>query len=227
MEEAAKSSRHIVTVMLVLANLLVLTLYAGGWAHAPSSASGKAAGGGGNPLFVQGGTKKIIREPIINKEPIEIGDVKFKGRAVKFGDDLDGDETWLKDVSVKVRNVSDKTITCVSLAFVFPDNVRADAVITHHVFLGRRPDFFPLTSRNEPLRLAPGESATVSLTSHLDEIKSLVEPRYGWVGNVNQVAVNLSDALFEDGTLYSGGAVFRRNPDASSPRKWLIIRNPQ
>ena len=226
MEEAPKSPRHIVTAMLVLANLLVLTLYAGGWAHAPSSASGKAAGGGGNPLFVQGGAKKIIREPIINREPVEIGDVKVKGKAVKFGDEIDGDETWLKDVTVKVRNISDKPITYFRITFVFADPVPG-AVNTQNVMLGRRPDFFPLTSRNEPLRLAPGESVTVSLAAYFDEIKSLVEPRHGWIGNVNQVAVSLGDALFEDGTLYSGGSIFRRNPDESSRRKWLITRDPR
>ncbi|HEY9286030.1 MAG TPA: hypothetical protein VIP46_21445 [Pyrinomonadaceae bacterium] len=224
MEKAAKSPRQIVTVMLVLANVFVLTLYAGGWSHAPSGASGKAAGGGG-PLFLQGGAKKIIREPIINREPVEIGDVRFKSKAVKFGDELDGDETWLRDVSVKVRNVSDKTITYFRLNFVFADP-RPGAVNTQNVMLGRRTDF-PMTSRNEPLRLAPGESATVSLAAYFDEIKSLVEPRHGWIGNVNEVAVSLGDALFEDGTLYSGGAVFRRNPDESSPRKWLIIRDSQ
>lgn len=226
MEEAAKSPRRLVTVMLILANVFVLTLYAGGWAHAPSNASGKAAGGGGNPLFVQGGPKKIIREPIINREPVEIGDVTVKGKAVKFGDEIDGDEAWLRDVTVTVRNVSDKPITYVGLSFVFPDPIIPGAVNTQNVFLGRRPDY-PMTTRNEPIRLAPGESATVSLAAYFDEIKSLVEPRYGGVGNVNQVAVNLSDALFEDGTLYSGGAVFRRNPDQSSPRKWLIIRDSQ
>ncbi|HLL74336.1 MAG TPA: hypothetical protein VK421_03655 [Pyrinomonadaceae bacterium] len=224
MENTGKSSQHKITVTLVLANMLVLTLHAG-WVHASSSASSKA-GGGGTPISAQGGGRRIIRESAHNKEPVEIGDVKFKGKAIKFGEEIDGDETWLRDVSVRVKNVSDKTITYLRLDFVFPDPIRPGAVNTQNVFLGRRYDV-PMTSRNEPLRLEPGESATVSLAAHFDEIKSLVEPRYGAVGNVRQVAVNLADALFEDGTLYSGGAVFRRNPDESSPRTWLIIRDQQ
>ena len=224
MENAGKPSRHGIAVTLLLANMLVLALHAG-WTHAPSGASVKAAGPA-RATSAQGGGKKIIREPVLSKEPVEIVDVKFKGKAVKFGDEVDGDETWLKDVTLKVRNVSDKPITYLRLDLVFPDPFIPGAVNTQNVMLGQRADL-PMTSRNQPLRLEPGQSATVSLAAYFDEIKSLVETRYGWVRNVSQVAVNLGDALFEDGTLYFGGSVFRRNPDASSPRKWLIIRDPQ
>jgi hypothetical protein len=90
------------------------------------------------------------------------------------------------------------------------------------VFGGRRSDV-PTLQGNPPLLLMPNQSTEFSLAAEFDELKRLIEPRHSRVGAINDINVRLGEVMFEDGTLYSGGAIFKRNPDASDPRKWLRV----
>jgi len=205
-----------VTVALILANLCVLTLYVSGWSRATL-----------RPAARQNMGRAVVRELPLDNEPVEIGDLKVKGKPFKLGDRfINGEDTWLKEVVFKVKNKSKKPITYVRLDLTFPETTATGNVLFHQVFLGRRPDIPSLRS-NKPLMLAPHESMDVSLAPEFDQVKRMIEFRHSAVGTINEVVVRLGEAMFEDGTLYSGGALFRRNPDPSSPRKWVILNEQQ
>jgi hypothetical protein len=62
------------------------------------------------------------------------------------------------------------------------------------------------------------------MESHFDSIKRLIESR-GRLENVNDVDINVQEVMFADGTLYSGDAIWKPNPDTSSPHKWVKVRD--
>lgn len=211
MNKRASASRKVITVALALANLCVLTLYVSGWSNAPLRTNARQAPG-----------KAVLREHPAPDEPVEIGDIKIKGKSVKFEDRVEGDDTWLREVTLKVRNKSKKAITYLRLDFTFPETASTGKVLFHQVFGGRRSDV-PTLRGNPPLLLMPNQSTEVSLAAEFDELKRLIEPRHSRVGAINEINVRLGEVMFEDGTLYSGGAIFKRNPDESDPRKWLRV----
>lgn len=211
MNKRAPASRKLITVALALANLCVLTLYVTGWSHsAPRTAARQASG------------RAVLRERPAPDEPVELGDVKIKGKPVKFADRVEGDDAWLREVTLKVRNTSKKAITYLRLDLTFPETAATGGVLFHQVFGGRRSDV-PMLEGNPPLLLMPNQSTEVSLAAEFDKLKRLIEPRHSTVGAINEVNVRLGEVMFEDGTLYSGGAIFKRNPDQSGPRKWLRV----
>ena len=204
--------RKRITLALVLANLSVLTLYVTGWAFAPPRS------------LNQDDKKTVARDLPSPNEPVELSDIKFKGKAVKFDEKFEGHNTWLRDVTFKVKNKEKKPITYLRLDFIFPETSSTGPVMLHQLYLGRRFDV-PSMSHQEPLRLLPNESTEISLQLQFEDIKNLVESRLPSIGKINKVNVRLGEAMFEDETLYSGGATFKRNPDPNSPRKWIIVRD--
>lgn len=211
MNKPASAARKLVTVALALANLCVLTLYVGGWSHATTTAR-------------QTPGRAVLRELPAPDEPVELGDVKIKGKPVKFADRVADDDTWLREVSLKVKNRSKKSITYLRLDLTFPETAATGNVLFHQVFVGRRSDV-PTLRDNPPLLLMPNRSTDVSLAAQFDALKRMIELRHSAVGTINEVKVRLGEVMFEDGTLYSGGAVFKRNPDQSSPRKWVRVED--
>jgi hypothetical protein len=213
MNNPAPALHNRITVVLVLANLCVLTLYVGGWSPATPRTPARQASG-----------RAVLRERPAPAEPVELGDVKIKDKPVKFGDRFEGDDSWLKEVKLKVKNTSKKPITYLRLDLTFPETASTGSVLFHQIFVGRRPDV-PTLQGNLPLLLMPNHSTEVSLAAEFDELKKLIELRHSPVGYVNEVNVRLGEVMFEDGTLYSGGAIFKRNPDQSSPRKWVLVKD--
>lgn len=215
MHKYTSPPRRRITAALVLANLCVLTLYVSGWSYGPPRIPG-----------AQGGGRAVVREHPLNNEPVDIGDIKFRGGGRKFGERFEGGDAWLKDITLKVKNKSEKPVTYLRLDLTFPETRATGNVMLHQLYLGHRSDI-PSLLNNQPLLLMPDESLDISLSSQFEEIKRMIEGRQPPVGNIGELVVRLGEVMFEDGTLYSGGALFKRNPDADSPRKWAILTEEQ
>ena len=91
----------------------------------------------------------------------------------------------------------------------------------HQIFLGVDPD---RTLARPELRLAPNESMEIPLIARHDDIKKLVESRLS-IENITEMEIRIHQVLFNDGTLFETGALYRRNPDPNDPRKWIKIDN--
>lgn len=94
--------------------------------------------------------------------------------------------------------------------------------MTRQLFFGQRPDF-TWTLNNPILYLAPNEMKEISLEPEYRGIKKLIELRQLPIEKIKKVVIRTSETMFEDGTLYSGGFIYRRNPDPNSGKKWLKI----
>ncbi len=200
---------------LVLANLFVFALHVSGRAYVLQGQSG-----------TQGRGRAISREHAPDNEPVIISDIRVRGNPIRFGERFDGNDTWLREITFKVKNRSNKPITYLRLDFLFPETRATGPVMAQQLFLGQRADITSSLS-NEPLLLMPNESVEVSLDSQFERFRALIQHRYPSIDHINEITVSLGEVMFEDGTLYSGGDVFRRNPDPNSPRRWVLVTDGQ
>jgi len=209
-------NRRAITITLTIANLCLFVMYVGAWI---------------NPLAQN--QKAIIRRLTLEKYPVEIS-FKLKGQPVHAREavrpeegiraqEFEGDPDWLKDLTIKLRNTSGKTITYIVLMLDFPEVTKNGRTAEHQIHLGVDPD---RKFQRPELRLAPNETIEIPLAARYADIKTLVET----AGNlppekVSKVLVDFYSAFFDDETLFEAGTLFRRNPDQNGSPKWLKIDN--
>ena len=70
--------------------------------------------------------------------------------------------------------------------------------------------------------MTPNQTVEIPLAQSSEEIETLGELGASLkIENINKLAVEFQSALFEDGTLFQAGMMFRPNPDQNDPRKWI------
>ena len=199
-----------ITTTLIIANLCFFVLYGSGWTHAKSR-------------IAQQNEKTVSKHPAPRNEPLEIIDIRTQTKTVKLGEGFEDESDWLKHLTFKVKNKSDKAITFLQIDLDFPETEKtAGAIMMHQIFLGQRPDV-KSTLRKPPLYIKPNETIEISLEPIYGDIKTLIELKHPSVEVINKLTIRTGDIMFEDATLYSGGLLHRRNPDPNSPRKWVEI----
>ena len=189
-------------LLLVVANISLVVVYVSGWTPRP-----------------QNNKKTVVLPPSFVKEPVAIT-IKHRGQQVKGNDEFDGDADWLKEVTLKLTNVSDKTITYIAIHLIFPETATAEKASTglHQIEFGIHPD---VPSNRAPIVFRPGDSMEVALGSEYAEIKKLVEQRVP-IDKINKVIARPQTAIFDDGTQFFAGMLYRRDPN--NPRQWIPIK---
>lgn len=194
-----------ITILLVVANVCVLALYLVGW----------TAG-------AQQRERVVAQNSVIKNGPVEIAEIRTQGRAVQAGETFEDGEEWLKNIEFKLTNKWDKAITYVVLNVDFPETRKTGSMMMYSLYLGQQPEVRSTLS-NMPLRLAPTESVEVSLSPEFERIKKFIESRQPSLGDIHELSVWLDQVMFEDGTIYAAGSLYRRNPDVHSPQKWMPL----
>jgi len=183
-----------------------------------------------SPL-VQNKKRSILQRLTYAKYPVEIS-FQLKGQPLKNeesldglrSNDFDGDGDWLKDLTIKIKNTSGKTITWMLVNLEFPEVTKDGAVALHQIFLGVDPDApFP----RPELRLLPNQTLEISLNEKYDDLKRLVNVIGSGmpVESVSKLLVEFHAALFDDDTRFFLGYMYRRNPVQGDPQKWIKIDN--
>jgi hypothetical protein len=179
-------------------------------------------------------SKTIIQKLTLYKYPV-VTSFELKGEPLKFKETIDTNEgwrrfefeaadDWLNELTVKITNVSDKPITYLNLNLHFPEVTKNGRSALHQIFIGVDPDRKFLRPE---LHLKPKETLAIPLSEHYLAIKSLADTVAKFaVENVTTVWVEFHAALFDDGTLFEVGIMFRRNSDATDARKWIPIDKP-
>jgi hypothetical protein len=109
------------------------------------------------------------------------------------------------------------------LDLTFPETSTSEQprVGLHQVFLGVDPERGFVRPE---LRLPPNDSIEIPLAARFKDIRDLVERRVK-IEEITQMEVRIHQVLFDDGTLFETGSMYRRNPDPNDPRKWIKIQN--
>ncbi|MDQ3821210.1 MAG: hypothetical protein M3362_26505 [Acidobacteriota bacterium] len=156
---------------------------------------------------------KVIERENFPNPPFEIVELKATTRPLKFGEKFDDDEEWLKKINFKLKNNSDKAIVHIIMYLEFPETASTGLMMSYPLQYGQRPKVKVVTGK--PISLPKGETVSVSLTDvQYNELKRFIETRQS-LNSINKVIVNVPSVYFEDGTLWSGGTMYR--PDATAP----------
>jgi len=184
--------------------------------------------------FAQTSTKVIIQRLTIVKYPVVLS-FELKGEPLKFKETVDtmegerslgfeADKDWLSELTVKIKNVSGKTITYIQVNLNFPEVTRNGRSASRQLFLGVDPD--RKFSRPD-LLLAPNEVVEVDLSKETKSLQRLVQTVSGFsLEAVTRVWVEFHAALLDDDELFQAGQYYRRNSDPSAPVKWTPIEKP-
>ncbi len=208
--------------------VVVLCLIISGWAFANTDVTGLVALAKYNIVgLFQDQERIILLARPDKKDPLEITEIKVKEseekeKVIRFGEKFIEDGQWLKKANFKIHNKHTKPITYVQINIDFPETEATGIMMQHQLFLGQHPVFKkPINAT--PLQIMPGESLEVSLAPEYGEIKKMIELRNPPIDYISKILIRLSEVGFEDGTIYSGEEIFRRNPDPNSFPKWLKV----
>ena len=85
--------------------------------------------------------KVILQDvPFNGKDPLEITEIKVKGKAIKVAEKFVEDGEWLNETTFKLRNTYSKPITSVQINIHFPETKATGIMQQHQIFLGQHPD---------------------------------------------------------------------------------------
>ncbi len=168
---------------------------------------------GSLPAFAQVNERTIIISDD-RRSPMKIMSVRTKGRKVESNKPFVDDDDWLKELTVDVRNASDKTLTFLQLELFFPrpqpDAKKPGASFT--LDFGDNPFGYDSAAAMPPLSvkpIPPGEHLEITLTDNrLSALSTLLIDTGFFVTSKLEIRVNLIG--FNDGTAWSGQMVQRQ-----------------
>jgi len=164
-------------------------------------------------VFAQVNERTIIIKDD-RRSPIKIMSVHTKGRKVESNQPFVDDDDWLKELTVDVRNASDKMLSFLQLELFFP-RLQPDAVKPGTSFtldFGDNPFGYDSAAAMPLLSvtpISPGEHLEISLTENrFSALSALLIDTGFLVTNKLELRVNLIG--FSDGTAWSGQMVQRQ-----------------
>jgi hypothetical protein len=148
---------------------------------------------------------------------------------------FDADSDWLRNITFKLKNVSDKKITYIAFFLIFPETAkapprsglnlptvkpssRARSEGMHQIFFGVDPNG---KFQRPVLNLAPGETLEVSLAPEYPQINTLVRVLDFPIDQITQIEVEIHASLFDDGSLFEAGMMYQRDP--KDPHHWITV----
>lgn len=177
-----------------------------------------------NRFYLQDPAERSIEKPIQHKEPVEMEDIQVRDnqglKSVKPGAKFRGNEDWLKGLTLRLKNTSDKSIVYAEVRVYVPTSETEDKPVAFSLRYGVMPrlgsDNLGL-SPSQPI--AHGRSVTVVLSDDDYELaKNIVREKRGDV-NFNHVEIRVGMIVFDDGTAWKNGYSIRRDPN--NPERWV------
>lgn len=166
-------------------------------------------------------TQRVVEETSLKKEPIEIAELKLKGKRVSVGQPFLSGEDWLEGMTFKLKNTSGKVLRRAELELEFPEIKLDSGTFLFTIHSGQIPGV-PDSDSTEMPSVQPDETFEVKFD---DRTYTSLRQRVLHGVSVTKVRVLISTVYFADGTAYHHGFWHRRDPN--NPRRWLIIDQPR
>lgn len=165
---------------------------------------------------------KLVDQQRFENEPVEVVEVKAKGKRVKIGKRFDDDDDWVKGMAWTVKNTSSKPITYMAVSLDFPETKSSGNVMTFTLRYGQNLRAPALSG--EPIYLMPGDTMPVALSDlKYEELQKFIELRHP-VKSLREVSLRMFEVRFADGTVWSGGSFFK--PDPNNSKKLVPVEEP-
>jgi hypothetical protein len=164
------------------------------------------------------GTKMVYIDAQYRVDPVTItevtvGDQQIQpglstgAREVRPGTPFQADEDWLKNMSISLKNRTNKAIDRAEVMLYFLGASASQPVAAYVITLGQRHESDSFTSRGQrrppepnkqPLLCVPGQTLVVRVGDYVDEIQSIVEEKVPF-SQVTRVAIQRTRFFFVDG----------------------------
>jgi hypothetical protein len=205
-----RTKQHAKLVAAALAVLACLVLSELGRPIAPVAAATGALGTKMVYIDAQYPVDPVtITKVIVGDQDIQPG-LSTGAREVQPGTPFQADEDWLKNMSISLKNRTDKVIVRAEVQLWFPDTgdgSTSQPVTVYTMTLGQRPESDSFASHGQklppepgkpPLLIAPGKTVVVRVADYLDAIQSLVEAKLSFT-QVTRLAIQRLKFYFADG----------------------------
>lgn len=112
-----------------------------------------------SPVLAAQDTKVVLKKEVYPNEPIELVDLRVKEKQIRISEYFDSDKDWYKNMSLLVKNISDKTIVYLELELEIPKSGTMERPVVVPFVFGELPSTAGSVS-NIPAskRIAPNKS---------------------------------------------------------------------
>jgi hypothetical protein len=181
-------------ILVLLTGLIYTTLDSSG-ISVISSASSSA--------FAQK-KERTLRHRRFPVEPVRIVHVKNLRRTLTLGGKFLEEDDWLKDLTILLKNTSDKTITFIGieLHFIKPGAPEDEPIYAHQLF------YSPPYAPQEPI--ASGKKAEIKLTGKDFEMINRYLGQDNYPSGAVEVEIVVDEVKFDDGTFWRSGQFHER-----------------
>jgi hypothetical protein len=170
--------------------------------------------------------ERLIEKRSDFNPPVKITLARTKKRAIKFEEGFLDDDDWLKGLTVRLANVSGKTVTHidVEMAFTRPENQAQERTAMWHLEYGFSPLWFKPEETIPPPQakpILPGDIVELTLSDKdFDDLKLFLKETKN-PASIKKIELRVIAIGFSDGTVWNFGHMYRRDPKA--PRGWRLI----
>lgn len=172
---------------------------------------------------------KIYREP-----PAEIVEVKVKGAPVEPGQKFTGDSDWFSDMTITIKNISDKPIVFATVAVMAPHEkngarVKVEGGDLHELIELTYGDAPPWPGKPASYRvppLAPGQTTEVLFDDKSRDLFCSRLRLHDASTDIPELTLSVYQVAFEGDSdkLWMHGFWLRR--DSKDPMRWITIDFP-
>lgn len=164
--------------------------------------------------------RKEISKATFDPEPVEIVEITSDGKKLKLNEKFTQEDDWLKDFTIKFKNISGKPILYVSIVIGFPETDSTGNRMVYFLKYGVNP-LIQKNGKDDFMLLAPDETVEVKLTPEKrTKLKDFLAQRH-FLADLTKAHLTLMVVHFEDGTYWSAGSIFR--PDPNKPGKFIAV----
>lgn len=165
---------------------------------------------------------KILEKGKDYDPPVKITLVKSKIGVIETDKKISASDDWLKGLTIRVQNESEKVVSglVIFIQFRRPANQAKELDLVAPIPYGRdplaSPEEAPATT-DEPI--LPGQTKDIALSDQAyDSLRSILD-NLNYPANIKSVKLTVKIIGFQDGTSWSNGKIFRRDPN--NPGKWI------
>lgn len=156
--------------------------------------------------------EKIIKKVTFDNEPIEFLKLESDGKTVKPDEKFIQEDDWLKDFTIKFKNISGKPIVFVSIVILFPETGPNGLPMSYPLNYGVHP-LSKIINKDKLRLLAPNNTAEVKLSDEdFKQLKQFLLSR-NLLSDLTEVNFRITSVHFEDGTHWAGGTYWIPDPD--------------
>ncbi|MDT4954336.1 MAG: hypothetical protein QOJ02_2474 [Acidobacteriota bacterium] len=164
--------------------------------------------------------ERLLEKQVHRKEPLRVKAIKREKDDVLISKKFLAGDDWLKGLSFRLENISDKNIVFVQLEVEFPrsDDV-PPLVFPLQYGAGLAPNDSAPANRVTPIR--PGEDVVLSLSdAQYDGLQQLLgEMKYS--KSIKNAILDIRTVIFDDGIMWRAGRLMKLDPN--NLRHWIGI----